>query len=205
LDIEIGYLPKKYYDSNPDAGGCFPFALEGSVPYVFNLDGFYLPECEEHFLPMWMKNIKGFPLYLCAEIPSYYKEDYEYTCNKFTIRYRNLTSNRHHFVSVAEFENEMQFREVFPFYISLGSGNDLVLWSTTKDVFSVEQRKWKGNWEGKVAEAVVVKVEADTSIFWIGYDGDNIAVISNQSFFSTYENIVRTLPEFVVPNLCEYE
>lgn len=120
---------------------------------------------------------------------------------EFNISYRYLT-NRY---AVTEIQNEKQFQEIFPFYITLGSGNDLVLWSTNKDVFSVEQREWKGNWEGEIAGTVVVKVEVDTSIFWIGYDGDYISVISNQSNFSIYEKIIKTFPNFVVPKLCEYE
>lgn len=51
----------------------------------------------------------------------------------------------------------------------------------------------------------MVKVEVDTSIFWIGYDGDNIAVISSQSYFATYKKIIKTFPDFVVPKLCKYE
>lgn len=205
LNIGIGYLPQKYYDSNPDAGGCFPFALEGNAPYVFTMSDFYLPECDENFLPLWMENIKAFPIYFCAEIPSYWKEDYEHTCQKWDIDYKYLFNNHHLLVTITEIQNTKQFREIFPIFISIGCCNDLVLWSTSKDVFSVEQREWKGNWGGKVAEAVVVKAEVDTSIFWIGYDGDNIAVISNQSHFSTYEKIIRTFPEFVVPELFEYE
>lgn len=152
-----------------------------------------------------MENIKAFPLNFCAEIPSYWKEDFENTCKKFNISYRYLTNKYERSVLVTEVQNEKQFREIFPFYITLGSGNDLVLWSTNKDVFSVEQRQWKGNLAGKIADTVVVKVETDTNIFWIGYDGDNIAVISNNSIFSTYENIITTFPEFVIPKLCEYE
>lgn len=205
MNIEIGYFPKNYYDSTPDAGGYFPFALEGTTPYVLSMDGLYLPECDEDFLPLWMKNIKAFPLYFCAEIPSFYKDEYEYNCKKYDIHYKYLNKNKKFFVSVVKVQNEKQFRNIFPFYITLGSGNDVVLWSTNKDVFSVEKRDWKGNWEGMVAEAVVVKVEDDTSVFWIGYDGDNIGIISNQAYFSTYKNIIRTLPEFVIPKLCEYE
>ncbi len=205
MDIEVGYLPKRYYDSNPDAGGFFPFAFEGTAPYVFSIDGFYLPKCDENFLPSWMVNIKAFPLYFCTEIPSYWIEEFDHTCKEFTISYRYLTNKYERSVIVTKIQNEKQFRELFPFYITLGSGNDLVLWSTNKDVFSVEQREWKGNWKGKVAEAVVAKVEADTSIFWIGYDGTSIAVISNLPHFSTYEEIIKTFPEFIVPELCEYE
>ncbi|CAH0123656.1 MULTISPECIES: hypothetical protein [Bacillaceae] len=201
MNIEVGYFPKRYYDSNPDAGGFFPFAIEGTTPYVFSMDGFYLPECDENFLPLWMRNIQAFPLYFCAEVSSYCKEEFEHNCKEFNISYRYLT-NRY---VVTEIQNEKQFQEIFPFYITLGSGNDLVLWSTNKDVFSVEQREWKGNWEGKIVGTVVVKVEVDTSIFWIGYDGDNIAVISSQSNFATYKKIIKTFPDFVVPKLCKYE
>jgi hypothetical protein len=201
LNIEVGYFPKRYYDSNPNAGGFFPFAIEGTTPYVFSMDGFYLPECDENFLPLWMRNIKAFPLYFCAEVSSYCKDEFEHICKEFNISYRYLT-NRY---VVTEIQNEKQFQEIFPFYITLGSGNDLVLWSTNKDVFSVEQREWKGNWEGKIAGTVVAKVEVDTSIFWIGYDGDNIAVISSQSNFATYKKIIKTFPDFVVPKLCKYE
>jgi hypothetical protein len=205
MEIEVGYLPMRYYESNPDAGGFFPFAFEGTAPYVLALDGFYLPKCDANFLPLWMENIKAFPLYFCAEIPSYWKEDFENTCKKFNIKHRYLTNKYERSVLVTEIQNEKQFREVFPFYITLGSGNDLVLWSTNKDVFSVEHRQWKGNLAGEIADTVVVNVETDANIFWIGYDGDNIAVISNNSIFSTYENIIRTFPEFVTPKLCEYE
>jgi len=201
LNIEVGYFPKRYYDSNPDAGGFFPFAIEGTTPYVFSMDGFYLPECDQNFLPLWMRNIKAFPLYFCAEVSSYCKDEFEHNCKEFNISYRYL-NNRY---VVTEIQNEKQFQEIFPFYITLGSGNDLVLWSTNKDVFSVEQREWKGNWEGKIAGTVVVKVEVDTSIFWIGYDGDNIGVISSQSYFATYKKIINTFPDFVVPKLCKYE
>ncbi len=79
-------------------------------------------------------------------------------------------------ISVTEIKNANQFREIFPIFISIGSYNDLVTWSTNKDIFRVEERQWKGNWEG---EAVVVKIDKKMSVFWIGYDGDYIVVLSN--------------------------
>lgn len=45
--------------------------------------------------------------------------------------------------------------------------------------------KWTGNFEGEIRGTVIVKMEADTSIFWIGYDGHSIATVSNQPQFST--------------------
>jgi hypothetical protein len=205
MDVQIGYFPKHYFSNEPDAGGFFPFAIEGTTKYIFDISDIYLPECDENFLPLWMENIKAFPIYFCTKIPSYWKEDYEHTCKEFNIAYRYL-SNKHQFsVAITEVQNVKQFREIFPIFISIGSGNDLVLWSTNKDVFSIEKREWKGNWEGKIAETVVVETEADISIFWIGYDIDNIVVISNNPQFSTYEKICSTFPEFINPTQCEYE
>lgn len=204
MDVEIGYLPKYYYSAEPGAGGHFPFALEGNIPYVFALDGFYLPECDENWLLLWMENITAFPIYFCAEIPSYWKEDYEHTCRTCNIDFKYLFNNHRFSVTVIEVQSVKQLREVFPVFISIGSGNDLVLWSTNKDAFRVEQREWKGNWEGKIAEAVVAKIENNTSVFWIGYDGDSIAVLSNNPSFSSYENICKTLPTFLNPSECEY-
>ncbi|MCT4478250.1 hypothetical protein N0U24_14000 [Peribacillus frigoritolerans] len=34
MEVEIGYFPKYYYSSQPDAGGHFPFAIEGN-PYMY--------------------------------------------------------------------------------------------------------------------------------------------------------------------------
>lgn len=206
MDIEVGYLPKRYYDSDPDMGGFFPFAFEDTTPYVLSLD-FYLPECDERFLPLWMRSIQAFPLYFCAKVPAYLNKEFKQTCKEFAISYRYLTNKENKdegSVLVAEIQNEKQFQGVFPLYITLGSGNDLVVWSTTKDVFTMEPRKWRGDWEKKMEETVVAKSEANTSIFWIGYDGDSIAVISNQSNFSTYEEVIKTFPDFVVPKPIEF-
>ena len=205
MNIEVGYFPKRYYDSNPDAGGFFPFALEGTTPYVFSMGDLYQPLSYGEFLSLWMTNIKAFPLYFCVEVPSYWIDDVEHACKKFDINYKYLIKRYQRSVIITEIQNKKQLQEIFPIYFSIGCENELVLWSTKKDVFSIEQREWKGNWEGEVKRTVVVTVEAETSVFWIGYDGTNIAVISNQSRFSTYERIFEAFPEFVVPKICEFE
>ncbi|MGG0789869.1 hypothetical protein ABE132_14425 [Peribacillus simplex] len=107
-------------------------------------------------------------------------------------------------IFVSEIENEKQLKAIFTFYISLGASNESVVWSSNKNVFSLEKREWTGNFEGDIRETVIVKMEADTSIFWIGYDGHSIATVSNQPQFSTYEKITQTFPEFVTPKLYEY-
>lgn len=204
LDVEIGYFPKHYFSEDPDAGGHFPVAIEGAASYVFNISNFYFPECDRNFPLLWLENIKAFPIYFCTEFSSFWKEDYEIACKEANVSYKYLFQRHRLSIAVTEVQNAKQFQGLFPIFSSMGSSNEIVLWSTNKDVFSVEQRKWKGNWEGKVLETKVVKIEANISIFWIGYDGDNIAVLSNNIEFSTYENICRTLPIFINPTQCEY-
>ncbi|MGM0877978.1 MAG: hypothetical protein ACQEWV_25445 [Bacillota bacterium] len=199
MKVEIGYYPEYFYSSQPDAGGFFPFDIEEKPLYVLSIGGFYLPESNTNFVLSWMDRIKAFPIYFCAEIPSYWKEDYEELCQKWNIDYKYLSNNPNLSVSVTEIKNANQFREIFPLFISIGSCNDLVTWSTNKDIFRVEERQWKGNWEG---EAVVVKIDKEMSVFWIGYDGDYIVVLSNNTNFSTYETICETLPPIVKPIKC---
>ncbi|MEM1504799.1 hypothetical protein RG959_15435 [Domibacillus sp. 8LH] len=205
MDVGVAYFPKHYFSNKPDAGGHFPFAIEGTANYVFDIDNFYLPECDENFVLLWMKNIKAYPIYFCAEILSSWKQDYEKDCEEANVYYKYLYQSPQLTVAITEIQNEKQFQEIFPWFITMGTANEIVVWSANKDVFSVEQREWTGNWEGKITETIVVEVDQDTSIFWIGYDGTSIAVLSNNPQFSTYEKICETLPDFISPTQYEYQ
>ena len=204
MNIEVGYFPKSYYSSKPKDGGYFPFALDGETKYVFNITGFYLPECTDEFLPLWMTTIQAFPIYFCSEIFDFWEEEFEQLCNASNIQYSCIGSDKERSTFISEIKNAEQLKVLFPFYINLGASNELVVWSSHKNVFSIEKREWRGKWAGDIRETVVVKMEADTSLFWIGYDGDSIVTVSNQAQFSTYEKIAQTFPEFVTPKLCEY-
>lgn len=205
MKIGIGFLPKHYYNTEPDAGGFFPFGMVKTPLYVFILDKFYLPRCNPNLIPSWMENIQAFPLYFCAEYSDYWKRDLEKACLKNDITIKYLYKKRDRFLSVSTVETISQLKKILPRYISMGSSNDLVMWSTNKDIFSTEERVWQGNWEGKRDEVPVVKFDKAVSLFWIGYDGDSVIGLSNNTKFSTYENICATLPSFVRPELEEYE
>lgn len=204
MNIEVGYFPKSYYSSKPNAGGFFPFALEGETNYVFDSSVFYLPECPDEFIPLWMNNVKAFPIYFCSEILHFWQEEFEEECNASNIQYSRISSHKKRSIFISEIENEEQLNAILPFYLRLGTSNELVVWSSNKNVFSVDKREWIGNFKGDIRETVIVKMEADSSVFWIGYDGDSIVTISNQLQFSTYEKIVQTFPHFVSPKQCEF-
>lgn len=203
MNISIGYLPNRYREFTQDEGGHFPFAVDNTFPYVLSV-GVYLPECDDNFVPSWMDNIKAFPLYFYADIDSFLKNEYEEILNTSQIEYRYLTEDKKSSVSVAKIQDIEQLLTTFPFYITLGCVGCTVVWSTEEDVFSVEQREWGGKSKGYVQKTIVVEPKVDMSIFVIGHDGNSIDVLSNQAYFSTCENITKTLPEFVIPSLCEF-
>lgn len=203
MKLDIGFLPKYYYSKDPDAGGCFPFGMEETPSYVFSMDNLYLPECNKNFVPSLMENIQAFPLYFCAEFSSFWKKDYEEKCYKGDIQFKFLYQKENRIISVANVENMSQFKVVFPLFVSMGSSNEIVMWSTNTDIYSIEERVWKGNWEGKRAIVPVVKFDKKVSLFWIGYDGDSIMGLTNNDEFSTYESICENLPLFVKPELFE--
>lgn len=205
MNIDIGYFPKSYYDSKPDVAGFFPFALDGETNYVFDISGIYLPECDDDFVPSWMTNIEAFPIYSCVVVDYYLQGEFEQICNASGIKISCMDQRKDRSLFVSEIENEKQLKAIFPLYITQGCSNKLVAWSIRKNVFSLENREWTGEvYKGVIRKTVVIKMEEDTSIFWIGYDGTSIATISNQLKFSTYEKITHILPEFVTPTLVKY-
>lgn len=152
-----------------------------------------------------MNNVKAFPIYFCSEIFHFWQGEFEQDCNASNIQYSCIGSDKERSIFISEIKNEEQLKVIFPFYISLGASNELVVRSSNKNIFILDKREWSGNLEGDIRETVIVKMEADTSVFWIGYDGHSIATVSNQLQFSTYEKITQTFPEFVSPKLCDYD
>ncbi|WP_046173578.1 hypothetical protein [Domibacillus indicus] len=205
MDVGIAYFPKHYISDKPDAGGHFPFAIEGTVNYIFDIDNVYPFECDGNFVLAWMKSIKAYPVFFCFEVPSSSKQEYEKNCAKTSVPCHYLFESRQLAVAVTEIQTEKQFQDIFPWLSAIWSINETILWSANKNVFSVEQREWTGSWEGKVTNTVVVEAGQDTSVFWIGYGGTSIVVLSNKPQFSTYEYICGTLPGFVHPALWTYD
>ncbi|QGQ44837.1 hypothetical protein [Metabacillus sediminilitoris] len=63
---------------------------------------------------------------------------------------------------------------------------------TNKDFFSGEESQWQGNWESKISEAVVIKIDKGMSVGWIGYDGHSLVIRSyHTNFSSTCKKITR--------------
>lgn len=204
MDIEIGYYPKSYYNNSPNAGGFFPFGLEGQSRYVFSA---FLVECAinlSEFISSWMVNLNYFPIYFCAKFAEYYEEDFKFYCKKARVECSYVLTENNTYTAITEILNEDQLKTMVDFYSRIGSNNEIVLWSNKINAFNRGKRTWSGNAEGEVLDTIIVNIEDATSVFWINYDGTSIDIISNESFFSTYEEIIQTLPNEINPIECEY-
>ncbi|MBQ0138081.1 MAG: hypothetical protein KBT36_02195 [Kurthia sp.] len=206
MKVEIGYLSKSYYMNNqPDAGGYFPFVLEGNTSFIVDFGGVDLYDQLEGFLKIWMNKLKALPIYFCVEIYEFDREDFENHCRSLHISYEYLMENDQSLICLSKIETEKQLQTMLPFLIGVGlTMNNLVLWAIHKNVFRLEKREWIGNLRGFVQETVIVNMASDTTVFWLGYDGDSINAISNQPDFQTYKKVVETLPDFVEPRFIEF-
>ena len=207
MKLEIGYFSKSYYDEKkPTAGGFFPFVLEGTVHSVVDVTGIELYNNMDKFLIAWMKNIHALPIYCCMLIYSEDEKAFEQQCKELNVDYAYVTRNVNYSIASVQLENDNHLQNMLPLLIGIAlTMNDLILWSTNKNVFRVEQRQWVGADDGKLDDAVIVNMEPDTTVFWVSYDGDSIVIISNEAQFATYETIIQTFPHFIQPSLVEYE
>lgn len=198
MNIEIGFNSEN--PLNPDIDR---FVIEGNPKYIIDIYRSIL-EWNENFLPLWMEKISAFPIYFCAEINSDWLDEYEDTCRNMNMNFSYLSTGRRFSVIITEVKTMAQLKKIFPYFITIGCANELVLWSTNQNVFRIEPGKKKGFFKEFVANTVVVNMENNATVFWIGYDGDFLSVFSNHESFSTYENLCSTLPSFVNPSLIEY-
>jgi hypothetical protein len=60
-------------------------------------------------------------------------------------------------------------------------------------LLNIAKRAWSGNLKGKILDTIIVNIENNTSVFWIGYHGASIEVISNKICFSTFEEIITNI------------
>lgn len=205
MNIEIGYFPKSYYKSKtPDAGGFFPFVLEGNVRTVVDFTALSETEGFIQFIQKWMKQVEVFPIYIYSEIPNDHQEEFAEDCKIAGVSPICLAHLKEDAIFVVDIHDEQQFKRMMPFFFMLAQGNETVVWTAEQNNVTIEKRVWSGNLKGERRETIVFQMAAHTSVYWIGYDGDGIVAISNDPRFESYEQLIETLPEFTKTTLCEY-
>jgi len=202
LQIEISYLPKTSISPIPDAGGHFPFAIEGDCS-IF-LDTVPINSEFEEFYPGWMQSLNAFPIYSIIQVHDYTEEDIVNECTQHNVSYSFMGSKKYRLIKMTINTTE-QFAALFSYIQGSGNMNDLSMWSLHEDVFSLSKRSVKGFFKNTETDVMVINLTTSSSVFWVGYDGDWITLLTNNLKFETEEDVEKTFPEGFSTELIEYE
>lgn len=193
MEIEISFMPKKWISNIPDAGGYFPFAIDGETMYV--VDFLFDAVDPNEFIPDWILQLNKFPIYIYVEIFEFQTEELEQDFKVHNVEYNTVEIEKKYDIAYkATIENSEQFKAIFPYLYGNGSMNNLALWSLQKDVFSFGKRDFKTLLGRKKVFTPIVSLEDNDCVFWVGYDGQNIVAISNNKLFSSVDCISNQFP-----------
>lgn len=195
MNVGIGFVPQNLLTPQPDAEGYFPFCIEGDAPYILEIA--YDEEESDAFMSNWMDIIDQYPIYVFFEAFDFHLEDFEHDCAKHKIEYEVLPRKKHDFYGEARITNKEQFGVVLHYLYSNGNMNNFAAWSLEKDVFNLGNREFKTLFGKKKLETPIVSIPEKTTVFWIGYDGDYVIIISNDAKFSNLSSVTSTFPEGV--------
>jgi len=206
MEVEVSFIPERWVSDIPEAGGYFPFAIDGNRSYVVD---FLIDAIDENeFISNWMRQLNEFPIYVYVEVFEFQIEEFEQDCKLHNIEFKAVEVKKlcnHAYKAIIK--NSEQFKGLFPHLNSAGSMNNLVLWSLQKDVYSFEKKEFKTLFGRRSIVTPTISLGNNNSVFWIGYDGQNIVAISNNKQFSSINSITNQFPPKtnIVTIQCEEE
>lgn len=159
-----------------------------------------------------MKSPDYYPIYSLAEIFDFQQAEYEDMFKMQNIEFNYMKGSRKDtFVVKAIIRSPKQFEEYYPYLHGNGSMLNLSLWSLKQDVFRLEEREHESPYPVKrtknnrtrlvklkwIANTPIVTLTKNSTMFWVGYDGDYITAFSNDEHFSTIDSLQKIMPEKV--------
>ncbi|WP_078544827.1 hypothetical protein [Litchfieldia alkalitelluris] len=206
--VDLGIFPQSYVSIKPEAGGFFPFAIDGETPYLYDLS--FVDRKDEHeveeFVTQWMKKINLFPIYAFFESFESYQQELDEKCESHSIESTKYNRGDIDFYYRITLRTIEQFAAIFPYVYAHGSMNNFACFSFKKDVFSIGAREFKHAWNVlEELETPITTLEHNTTICWVNYDGDGMILISNDQKFAQLSCVIETLPDGVEYSIIEYD
>lgn len=198
IKIDIGILPQSYVSDEPESGGYFPFAIDGETSYLYDISFANRKDEKEveGFVAKWMKSLDKFPIYIFFECFDFHQKEIEKECKSKSIEYTEFKWGESDFFIKVKVKNIEQFNIVFPYVYANGSMNNFACLSLEEDVFTIGIRDFKNIWgENEMIETPIIKLNENSSVFWVNYDGDSMVVISKDSSYSLLSLVIKTLPK----------
>lgn len=207
MNLEIGYLPKEYYENEPSTGGYHFFINEG-IQSAVNIGYMYYPDYTEDQLASFTESLMTFPLYYLFEQSD--KEsinDLEKRLHEQALSYDIIyRSKKRHFFLITVSTHEELLR-LLPIMIWQHVFHMNSLWSNNPNAFTIEKKLWDSNeaeFASSLEETVCLHFHGPTTIFCLGHDYAGTDIFSNEVQFATLEEIQKRLPSFITTNMIEF-
>jgi len=183
--------------SNTNCEALCWFETIGDVTNVYSLY-FYK---QEEILPAWMEVMDAYPIYFCIQVADGFEDGLEECCYKHGIDFYIRRQFANADIYGVVIKNKQQFIYLFPFVELIKTMEDIVLWSTKKDCFTVDEKK---KTDGILDFPINVHFDKDTTVFNFCMCGLNLMVLTNEPIFESFATIKKSLPDFVDMTISEY-
>jgi len=191
MKIEISEISHMQYEEY------LQFKMIGRLNSVFDIHFPDIMDMPTETIGIWMEGVDAFPIYFCLQITDVFTSDFELTCNKNDLNFEYIGEYDGSKVAIVKILNSESFSAVFPLIKLIGSMEDLVFWSSRKNCFTVAKKvRQRG-----VFDLIPVNINFDdeTTVFSLIQSGLVLEVYSNSSLFYSYEDMVHSLPDFLIP------
>lgn len=207
MNLEIGHLPKKYYENAPSTGGYQFFVNEG-IQSAINIGEMYYPDYSEEQLASFTVSLMEFPLYyLFEQSDKEFIHDLQKNLNEqellYEIIYRSKERN-FFFITIA---NQQELLRLLPIMIWQHVYHMNTFWSNNKNAFSIEKKLWDSNhshFSSSLEETVCLHFNGPTTICHLGYDYAGTDIFSNEVLYLKLEDIQKRLPSFITTEIVEF-
>ncbi|MEY9978796.1 hypothetical protein [Lysinibacillus sp. RC79] len=209
MNLGIGFLPQKYYKSEPSTGGYNFFVHEG-IQFAINIGEMYYPDYTEEQIAYFTESLAAFPLYYLFEQRE--KEDSEEL--KKHLQDEHLPFEIWHQSKSSTFflmtiTNHQELLRLLPIMIWQHNYNMSSLWSNNKNAFTIENKTWdstyaNGKYKSIEETTICLNFNKPTTVFWLGYDFVGTDIFSNEQRFATLEGIQKLLSSFITTEIIEF-
>lgn len=189
MKIEISDISQQQFEE------FFQYKWIGRPDAIFDI---YFPDVMDmETISLWMEKIDAFPIYLCLQITDIFTSDFELLCNKKHFAFQYIGEFDGSKVAILDILNRASFSAIIPLIEVISSMEDFVLWSFKKNVFSVDPQICQRGLFDLIP--ININFDAETTVFSLIQSGLLLQIYSNHSSLRSYDHIINSLPNFLVP------